>query len=82
MEDVAERLNVTVEENVLAQLQDLRTHPTVAAALRGGSISLHGWVYKIETGRVLAFDAQDRQFHPIERMDFSTPSSTSDTPAS
>jgi carbonic anhydrase len=58
-------LTATVEENVLVQLEHLRTHPTVAEALSGGRLSLHGWVYKIETGEVFVFDPEDGQFKPL-----------------
>ncbi len=49
-------LTATVEENVLVQLENLRTHPAVAAALARGELTLHGWVYKFETGQVFAYD--------------------------
>lgn len=62
VDDPAERLTVTVEENVLVQLENLRTHPTVAAALGRKSLNLHGWVYKFETGGVYAFDHDKREF--------------------
>ncbi len=59
-------LTATVQENVLVQLEHLRTQPSVAAALAAGSIHLHGWVYKIETGEVFAFDPELRQFVGIQ----------------
>jgi carbonic anhydrase len=55
-------LTATVEENVLVQLESLRTHPAVAAALGAGELSLHGWVYKFETGEVFAYDPARGQF--------------------
>jgi len=58
-------LTATVEENVLVQLENLRTHPVVAAGISGGRVSLHGWVYKIETGEVFSYDPQDGQFEPL-----------------
>ncbi len=58
-------LNVTTQENVLVQMENLRTHPAVAAGLAGGSLRLHGWVYKIETGQVFAFDPAAGQFVPL-----------------
>ncbi len=58
-------LNVTVQENVLAQLDNLRTHPTVAAALARGRLHMYGWVYKIPTGEVFAFDPAEGQFRPL-----------------
>lgn len=58
-------LTATIEENVLVQLENLRTHPAVAAALSRGKLNLHGWVYKIETGEVFAYDPGQEQFLPL-----------------
>lgn len=58
-------LTATIEENVLVQLENLRTHPTVARGLAQGGLKLHGWVYKIETGEVFAFDPAHEQFLPL-----------------
>lgn len=58
----AEQLTTAVEENVLVQLENLRTHPTVAAGLACGKLKLHAWVYKIETGEVFAYDPKRGQF--------------------
>lgn len=55
----------TVEENVLVQLENLRTHPAVLAALARGEVKLHGWVYKLETGQVFAYDQDVGQFVPL-----------------
>ncbi|MFK0289883.1 carbonic anhydrase [Streptomyces sp. NPDC090442] len=41
-----------VRQNVLAQLANLATHPSVAKALAEGKVALHGWVYDIPTGHV------------------------------
>ena len=58
-------LNVTIQENVLVQLEHLRTHPAVASRLSRGDLHLHGWVYKIETGQVFGYDAPTGQFLPV-----------------
>lgn len=63
-----ERLTLTVEENVLVQLENLRTHPSVAAALGRGQLKLHGWVYEFETGQVFAFDPVKSQFVPLNEV--------------
>jgi carbonic anhydrase len=60
------RVAAAVEENVLVQLENVRTHPSVAAALAEGRLRLHGWVYKIETGEVFAFHPESGQFRPLE----------------
>lgn len=61
-------LNVTIQENVLIQMENLRTHPAVAAGLAGGKLTLHGWVYKIETGQVFAYDSERGQFLPLSEV--------------
>ena len=58
-------VTATVQENVLAQLENLRTHPAVAARIARGALHLHGWVYKIETGEVFSYDHAVRQFVPL-----------------
>jgi carbonic anhydrase len=58
-------VTATVEENVLVQLENLRTHPTVLAAMGRKEIQVHGWVYKFETGQVFAFDPEKGQFESI-----------------
>jgi len=47
-----EKLNLTIERNVLLQLEHLKTYPFVADALSAGQLRLHAWVYFIESGQV------------------------------
>jgi carbonic anhydrase len=61
------RLTATIEENVLVQLENLRTHPAVAAGLARHALTLHGWVYRFETGEVFAYDPAEGQFLPLRR---------------
>jgi carbonic anhydrase len=63
-------LTATVEENVLVQLENLRTLPSVAARLLQGDLHLHGWVYKIETGEVFAYDLASGQFVPVAQYQY------------
>lgn len=51
-----------VRENVIAQLANIQTHPSVRLALEEGRIALHGWVYDIESGEIAAYDGVTRQF--------------------
>ena len=66
------RLTVTVEENVLAQLENLRTHPTVRSRLARGDLALYAWVYKIETGDVFQYEPERNQFELIAETAKST----------
>jgi carbonic anhydrase len=65
--DETTRMTTAIEENVLVQLENLRTHPSVAAALGRDELKLHGWVYRLETGQVFEFNARKRHFVPIEQ---------------
>lgn len=60
-----EKVVATIKENVLVQLDNLRTLPAVAARLNRGEIRLHAWVYEIESGQVYSYDAEDKAFHPL-----------------
>ncbi|MDE3739481.1 MULTISPECIES: carbonic anhydrase [Pseudomonas] len=60
-----ESLGVLTEENVVAQLDHLRTHPSVAARLASGQLFIHGWVYDIETSVIKAYDAEQGRFRVI-----------------
>lgn len=65
-------LNVTIQENVLVQLENLRTHPVIAARLSGGQLNLHAWTYKIETGEVFSYRPEEGQFLPITEVPVGT----------
>jgi carbonic anhydrase len=50
------------EKNVVAQLKNLRSHPSVAARLQEGNLAMHGWVYHIGSGTVTAWDEESGKF--------------------
>lgn len=56
------KLTAATEENVLAQVENLRTHPSVRAAMSRGEIAVYAWVYKIQTGEVFHFEHERGQF--------------------
>lgn len=51
-----------VRENVIAQLANIQTHPSVRLALEEGRIALHGWIYDIASGLIEAFDGSKGAF--------------------
>ena len=60
-----ESMAVLTEENVIAQLQHLRTHPSVASRMANGHLFIHGWIYNIETSEIRAYDADKAAFRPL-----------------
>ncbi len=60
-----EKLDMLIRENVLLQIAHLKTHPYVAVQLSSGETELHGWVYDIRSGEVLAYDEKANAFIPV-----------------
>lgn len=60
-----EKMDLLLKQNVILQLQHLRTHPTVATRLAQKDLVLHGWVYDIKTGGVEAYDETTDAFSPV-----------------
>jgi carbonic anhydrase len=61
----SDRLRLTEQRSVALQLERLMTFPVVRERVEAGSLSLHGWYYVIEKGRVDFLDVADGQFKPI-----------------
>jgi carbonic anhydrase len=61
----AEFLLHLAERNVVSQLANLRSHPSVAARLQEGDLALHGWVYHIGPGDVTTYDVESGRFQPV-----------------
>ncbi|MDW5267807.1 MULTISPECIES: carbonic anhydrase [Acidobacteriaceae] len=53
------------EQNVLLQIQHLRTHPSVAAAIAREELTISGWVYEIGTGQVRISEDGAKSFVPV-----------------
>lgn len=56
------------EENVMMQIQNLQTHPAVALRLAQGRMQLHSWMYHFESGKITAYDPEERAFVPLQDL--------------
>jgi carbonic anhydrase len=66
--DGAALLEVAVREHVLVQIENLQTHPAVAVRLQRGELTLHAWVYLIESGDILAYSTEDGGFASLTQI--------------
>ncbi|WP_088893055.1 carbonic anhydrase [Leptolyngbya ohadii] len=66
-------LKTTIEQNVLTQIENLETYPVVRSRLHAGALSLHAWMYEIESGSVYAFNAAQRKFALLKQRSFPVP---------
>lgn len=53
------------EENVLVQIEHLKTHPCVAKATR---LQIFAWVYNFETGSVMIYDPVQKKYLPSSEV--------------
>ena len=63
--DTEQRMNAAVQENVLVQLENLRTYDFVDRRLEKGELHIMGWVYRIATGDVFEYEPTSQQFLAI-----------------
>jgi carbonic anhydrase len=61
----AEKLSTLIAENVLTQIENLRTYPIVRSRLHTHKITIHGWIYNIEDGSVVTYDRENHTFVPL-----------------
>ena len=57
-------LDLTIAENVLTQIENLRTYPVVRSKIHRGKLALHAWLYCIETGEVLCYNPETHTYGP------------------
>ncbi|MEL6581358.1 MAG: carbonic anhydrase [Cyanobacteria bacterium J06621_12] len=55
-------MDMLVAENVLIQIDNLKTYPIVKARMHQGRLKIYAWIYNIETGNVLAYDARTHTY--------------------
>ena len=65
-----ELIETLVAENVLIQIENLKTYPMIRAKIHQGKLHIYGWIYEIETGEVLAYDAKTHTYLPPQSQLF------------
>lgn len=66
-------LRLTIEQNILTQIENLETYPLIRARLHSGQLNLHAWFYEIEAGEIFAYNASQGEFLPLEKGLFPVP---------
>ena len=61
-------LNHYIEENIMAQIRNLKTHPSVREALKAKKLSLFGWVYNFEIGQIVIYKKKEERFLPFPEL--------------
>jgi carbonic anhydrase len=63
-----ELLLALAERNVVEQLKNLHSHPSVAARLEEGNLKLHGWMYHIGKGIVTTYSSRRERFIQVRTI--------------
>ena len=69
----SEKLSTLVAENVLTQIDNLKTYPSVRSHLHRNEVQIHGWIYNIIDGTVLTYDRPNHTFVPISKLEGNDP---------
>jgi len=69
-----ELMAITMAENVVTQIENLKTYPVIRSKLHQNKMSIYGWIYDIETGEILAYNPETDDFEVPQTL---LPSSTS-----
>ena len=57
-----EKLRLITEYNVLAQIENLKSHPSVHSRVISGEVDIRGWVYDIGDGSIWAANPESGRF--------------------
>jgi carbonic anhydrase len=57
-----ELMAITMAENVVTQIENLKTYPVIRSKLHQNKMSIYGWIYDIESGEVLAYNPETDDF--------------------
>ena len=74
-----ERELAAVERNVIQQLRNLQTHPSVAARMATDSVVFHGWAYHFENGAVYEHDPVRDRFLPLQDLHAAEPARSAES---
>ncbi len=58
-------LHHLIEQNVVLQINHLRTHPSVAGRIAQGNLAVYGWLYDIAAGTVCVYDEVKGGFQEV-----------------
>lgn len=64
-DDFEKVLNIAIQENVLVQIEHLRSLPCIARRIMTREIELHAWTYEIESGTIFIYDPTVEEFLPL-----------------
>jgi len=65
-DDPSLKLTRLIQDNILLQIEHLKTHPAVTKRLADGNLKIHGWYYEFEKGEIYIYNASKKSFISFE----------------
>lgn len=56
------RLSALTKENILLQIEHLKTYPQVREQLARNELTIHGWLYELESGKIFIYEQKLNEF--------------------
>jgi carbonic anhydrase len=61
-------LRLTEKLSVIKQIENILTYPKVKEKFEKSNLSIHGWYYHIETGKIEYYNAESYEFLPLNDL--------------
>ncbi|MEA1956507.1 MAG: carbonic anhydrase [Campylobacterota bacterium] len=63
-----ELLRLTEKLSVIKQIENILTYPNVKKRFQNEDLSIHGWYYNMETGKIDYYNAETYEFLPLKEL--------------
>jgi len=61
-------LRLTEKLSIIKQIENILTYPNIKQKFEDGVLSIHGWYYDIETGKIDYYNADSYEFLPLNDL--------------
>lgn len=61
------KIEDVIKQNILLQIEHLKTYPLITTKIASKELSIHGWFYKIETGEIFVYQESQQAFIGLEQ---------------
>lgn len=59
-------LEIATKKNIVLQMEHLKTYPSIKEKIARKQLTIHGWYYELETGRVYIYEPELKEFINLE----------------
>ena len=60
------KLSIATKNNIIQQVNHLKTYPLIAKKIANNELTIHGWLYEIESGKVFIYESKSNEFLSLE----------------